>query len=127
MDIISEVLGKNDYSSKLMGDIIRVLSLSFGRLWLSELVMEIRGFRRSFGESGEIDADEIAKAVKELKRLNVLETEEKFRSSLISGSVPDLMVKLLNVNSILNVVRHDQRYLHYIKLRDAALRDLKGT
>lgn len=126
MQIVSEILSKSDNFSMLMGDILRVLSLSFGRLWLSELIMEIEGFRSSFGEVGKVNADDVADAVDNLERLNVLQTEKRLRSSMLSGSIPDLMVTLLNLSSVLTIVRNDPRFLQYMRLKDAAFKDLRG-
>jgi len=124
-NVISDILGNRDDFSILMGDIIRVLSLYFGQLWLSELILELKGFRASLGDNQAIDEDEFERAIDKLRTYNVINVEERLRSSLLSGSVPDKMVKLINLEEVYNAVKDDERYVKYIKLRESILEELK--
>jgi len=121
---IERVLSKLDGLEFLMGDIIRVLCLYLGRLWLSELVSELEGFRRTLGTPLIPSASEVERAVNELAKAGIVEVEERLKSVLLTGSMPDLMVKLRNYNRVLDFVRRDQRYNKYVELRERAFRDI---
>lgn len=122
---VNDILSSRNGFSVLMGDVIRVLSLYFGQLWLSELHLELEGFRASLGESNSISEDELSRAIDKLKKYNIIHVEERPRSSLLTGSVPDKMIKLVDFEGVLNTVRRDKRYTRYIELREQILKKLK--
>lgn len=125
ISVINGILEKNDDFSVLMGDILRVLSLYFGQLWLSELFLELEGFRASLGDDKAIDEDEFKKAIVHLRSYNIINVEERLRSSLLSGSVPDKMIKLVDFEDIFNAIKDDKRYTKYVELRENVLKELR--
>ncbi len=109
-----------------MADILRVLCLTYGRLWLSELVGEVNAFRRTLGEFEELSFDKALKSIEELEKMGIVSSERRIRSSFISKSgIPDILVNLNNRSSVLTVVFSDEKYVRYIRLREEAFRELK--
>ncbi|MEM2137022.1 MAG: hypothetical protein QXX09_05115 [Candidatus Methanomethylicia archaeon] len=103
-----------DEGKSLMGDIIRVLALGLGRLWLSELVAEVNAFRYTLGVEGLVSEDDVKYALKVLEENGIVICENRFRSQLLGESVLDVLVSLTNYSSVLNELKSDLRYNEYI-------------
>jgi len=125
MNNLIKILSGNDDKSILMGDIIRVLTLYFGQLWFTELLMELEGFRRSLNEFQGLNEDEVREAINELESIGLIKVERRFKSTLFSESIPDLMIKINNLTEIKNIISNDKRLNKYLKLRDEALKALR--
>ncbi|OYT60003.1 MAG: hypothetical protein B6U75_02665 [Desulfurococcales archaeon ex4484_217_1] len=125
---VREIFAKEQSSKKhkIMADILRVLCLTYGRLWLSEIVGEVNAFRRTLGERGELRFDEALRSVEELERMGIVSSEKRVRSSFVLESgVPDILVNLNNRGLVLTVVFLDEKYIRYIKLREEAFKELR--
>ena len=125
---VREIFAKEQLSKKykIMADILRVLCLTYGRLWLSEIVGEVNAFRRTLGERGELRFDEALRSVEELERMGIVSSEKRVRSSfLLESGVPDILVNLNNRGLVLTVVFLDEKYIRYIKLREEAFKELR--
>ncbi|HDO20064.1 MAG TPA: hypothetical protein ENG81_00870 [Candidatus Bathyarchaeota archaeon] len=118
VEMLNQILRGGDEESLLMGDIIRVLSLGFGRLWLSELILELKGFRLSLNEKVELEERKISKAVEKLEKMNIVKVESRLKSRLNASSMPDKLISLNDYRRILENLKNDQRYNEYVKLRD---------
>ena len=125
MNNLIKILSGNDDKSILMGDIIRVLTLYFGQLWFTELLMELEGFRRSLNKFQGLNEDEVREAINELESIGLIKVERRFKSTLFSESIPDLMIKINNLTEIKNIISNDKRLNKYLKLRDEALKALR--
>jgi len=128
IDKVREIFAKEHFSEKhkVMADILRVLCLTYGRLWLSELVGEVNAFRRTLGEFEELSFDKALKSIEELEKMGIVSSERRIRSSFISKSgIPDVLVNLNDRSSALAVVFSDEKYVRYIRLREEAFRELK--
>ncbi len=77
----------------LMSDIIRVLGLLLGRLWLSELSSEVLAFRESVGRPLEFSDKDLQLAIRRLKDLNIVNIEEGLRATF-GKPEPDILVGL---------------------------------
>lgn len=102
------------FENELAGDIVRVLALSLGRLWFSELVAEVNAFRSTLGISEIVDEDSIRNSLKFLESNGIVYCEDRLRSQLLGESVKDTLVSLLNYDSIINELKNDERYNAYI-------------
>ncbi len=102
------------FVNELAGDIVRVLALSLGRLWFSELVAEVNAFRSTLGISEIVDEDSIRNSLKFLESNGIVYCEDRLRSQLLGESVKDTLVSLLNYDSIINELKNDERYNAYI-------------
>jgi len=117
---VREILEKEKESRKysVMADILRILSLTFGRLWLFEIVNEINAFRRTLGISEDVSYDECLSAARELAGKGIITFEEKIRGTFTSPKgVPDVLVglKIRNIAPILASV--DEKLRKYIEIR----------
>lgn len=77
----------------LMSDIVRVLGLLLGRLWLSELSSEVLAFRESVGRPLEFSDKDLQLAIRRLKDLNIVNIEEGLRATF-GNPEPDILVGL---------------------------------
>lgn len=102
------------FVNELAGDIVRVLALSLGRLWFSELVAEVNAFRSTLGISEIVDENSIRNSLKFLESNGIVYCEDRLRSQLLGESVKDTLVSLLNYDSIINELKNDERYNAYI-------------
>lgn len=130
MSKVREVFNREDVSEiyKAMADIIRILCLTYGKLWLSEIVGEVNAFRRTIGEKGDLDFNKALKAIEELEKMGIITLERRIRSSLIHGAgVPDILVDLSNRSEVFSIVVSDEKYMKYIKIREEAFREFRTT
>ncbi|MCX8168725.1 MAG: hypothetical protein N3E39_00655 [Candidatus Methanomethylicia archaeon] len=108
---LKSILSK--YRDKITGDVIRVLSLGMGKLWLSELVLEINAFRRSLGFE-EVDEEDVKNSIRVLEADGIITSESRLRSQLFGESVMDILISLVDYPSIVNELKNDERYNAYI-------------
>lgn len=130
MDKVREVLDRENVSEiyKAMADIIRILCLTYGKLWLSEIVSEVNAFRRTIGEKGELDFNKALKAIKELEKMGIITSERRVRSSLTHGAgIPDILVDLSNRSEVFSIIVSDEKYMKYIKIREEAFKEFRTT
>jgi len=105
----------------LMADSIRVLCLCMGRLWLSEMKLEIEAFRRTVRREQEVDTGELKRAVDRLVEMGIVEAENKIRATM-GGGEPDILVGLRDYPAILVMMRQDKDFAEYHRILDEVLR-----
>ena len=101
----------------LMGDIIRVLGLCMGRLWLSEIGPEIEAFRRTVGKEEAVDDELLMKAIRRLEGLGIVDSESKIKATY-GGGEPDVLVGLKDYFVVLTSLKDDPDYITYLKVID---------
>lgn len=111
----------DDKIELLMADSVRVLCLCMGRLWLSEMKLEIEGFRRTVGREQEVDMEELRQAIRRLVRMGVVEAENRIRATM-GGGEPDTLVGLKDYRGMLAVINEDRDFKAYLKALDEAFR-----
>ena len=104
----------------LMADSIRVLCLCMGRLWLSEMKLEIEAFRRTLQREQEVDMDELKQAINRLVEMGVVEAQNKIRATM-GGGEPDVLVGLKDYPTILVMMRDDRDFAEYRRVLDEVL------
>jgi len=92
MNILSASTGL----SKVMGDVLRILILFAGSLWLWEIYLELKGFRATLSEESPTLGD-VVRAVNRLSKEGFVTTEKRIRASLRGEGFEDLLVSL-NLN-----------------------------
>ncbi len=102
---------------RLMGDILRVLGLSLGRLWLAELAAEIAAFRETLGFSEPTSRKELVDAVMSLAGLGLVTVEERIRATY-SGGENDLLVGVVDFDELSNALMDDEAYNRYRSILD---------
>ena len=124
-DKLKEVLSSDEENYVLMADIVRVLALYYGVLWMGEIVNEIKSFRSTIEgvDVEELDANAVRKAVEALKEMGIISYEIKTRSSF-TGITPvtDLLVKLVDHSLTLNMLASDERFRRYLVEREKVFR-----
>lgn len=106
------------------GDVLRVLYMFFGRLWLSEVVAEVNAFRRSVGDDP-VEPGVVEEAVRLLERSGLVNLERGVRASLSRGSVPDTLVGLAPIPHVLGALSGDERIARYREALSRALEELR--
>ena len=88
-----------DNKELLIGDVVRVLSLLLGNLWLSELLSELTSFRSTLGRPVAFSNEELDNSIKTLKALNIITTREGFRATF-NKPEPDVLVGLIDSKTL---------------------------
>jgi len=89
MNILSASTGLE----KVMGDVLRILALFTGSLWLWEIYLELKGFRTTLSEEPPTLGD-IVRAVDRLSKEGFVTAEKRIRASLRGEGFEDLLVSL---------------------------------
>ena len=128
LNYVKEILENEEKSRKysVMADILRILSLTFGRLWLFEIVNEINAFRRTLGISDYVNYDECFAAARELANKGIVTFEEKIRGSFTSPKgVPDVLVGLKERSTASILMSVDEKLRRYVEIRRKIFGNLK--
>ncbi len=106
------ILSAREGIEEVMGDVVRVLHLSLGSLWLPEVIMEIRGFKETLQE--EVPKEEvIEEAVRRLSELGIVTLEEGVRASLSGRNQRTYLVKLRRDPGIIKALANDEKIAKY--------------
>lgn len=109
-----------------MTDILRILSMTYGKLWLSEIVNEVNAFRRTLNDYEKLGYDDALSAIEELKKLNVIDFERRLRSSLVQATgIEDFLVDLTDRDKVLSIVYNDEKYRRYMKIKREIYDEIK--
>lgn len=96
----------------LMGDIVRVLNLLLGTLWLSELSIELSSFRSSLERPLPFNDIELENALKNLKDQNVV-TSQKGLKATFENPKPDILVRLVTSHPFPTILESDKDIKKY--------------
>jgi len=106
------ILSAREGIEEVMGDVIRVLHLSLGSLWLPEIFMELRGFKETLQES--IPKEEvIEEAIRRLGELGIVTLEEGVRASLSGRNERTYLVRLKRNPELIKVLASDEKIAKY--------------
>ncbi len=106
------ILSAREGIEEVMGDVIRVLHLSLGSLWLPEIFMELRGFKETLQES--IPKEEvIEEAVRRLGELGIVTLEEGVRASLSGRNERTYLVRLKKNPELIKALASDEKITKY--------------
>ncbi len=113
---LSEILEAKSGIERVMGDVLRVLTLYMGTLWLWEIYQELKGFRRTLKEP-EPSFGEVSLAVSKLAEEGFVLTERRVRASLRGEGVEDVLVMLNLSKDELSLLHLDERLRLYQSIR----------
>jgi|Deesub1362B_J571_1020462.scaffolds.fasta_scaffold00003_696 hypothetical protein len=99
---------------ELAGDVIRVLNLFNGVLWMKEIESEILTMYSLVGGQG--DLDRLKDIIHKLSDDGIVSIEEMIRASF-TVSEKDYLVKLIDRFATHKVLMEDNRFREYIKAR----------
>ena len=99
---------------RVEGDVLRVLAMSLGSIWLSELVNEVNAFNLSLGIDRNYSSREVFKAVKNLEKAGLVEVREGIKAVLgVSDGVRDYLISVKDIADIIPVIVTDEKYVRY--------------
>ena len=114
VEAIKEILQREDLKS----DVIRVLGIFGGSLWLSEVEDEIKAMNGSMGVQLQGD---VKKAVEELEKEGIVTLDYRPKGDLSGKSVREYLVKLKDLSATLMALAGDEKYRRYINVRREAM------
>lgn len=124
---ILELLSSEKGLKKLMADILRVLMLYNGVLWISELYREVPMFHGTLGEERIENEEDINKAVSKLVEMKIVKMEGRLRGSLApEGFVREKFVYIVDHSFIMNIVSKDSKFRRFIAERERIFREILG-
>ncbi len=109
---LNDILSSDKGLGKVMGDILRVLYLCLGSLWLPELMMELRGFRETLGEEAP-NIEEVSKALDELHKMGFIERRRGIRATFDREGEETFLISIKRSPEILSALLRDRRVVRY--------------
>ncbi len=106
------ILSAREGIEEVMGDVVRVLHLSLGSLWLPEVIMELRGFKETLQEEMPKE-DIIEEAVRRLSELGIVTLEEGVRASLSGRNERTYLVRLRRDPELVKALAGDEKIAKY--------------
>ena len=115
MGVIDSILRSNEYMESIMGDILRVLALCMGALWIDELYDEVNAFRISLGDSL-ISRSDVDEAIGRLRDIGLITIEDRIKAGEFGEGVRSKLVSLKDLGDVYIYIRLDDRYNRYKEL-----------
>jgi hypothetical protein len=110
---IDDILLAESGLEKVMGDIVRVLSICMGALWIRELYMEIDAFYRSLDETPPKQTS-VEEALSRLEDMGIIEMTPAIKATMGPEGEKTVLVRLLQYNRVVSRIRKDSRLADYI-------------
>lgn len=120
---MEELLKATEGLESIMSDILRVLYLCMGSLWLSELISEYRVFVEALGGTPASE-DEIKKAIEKLSEIGLVSVREGIRATMSREGEKTYLISLKLSSQQLTLLRNDYKVSKY---RDLWRSYLKNT
>jgi len=98
------------------GDVLRVLGMFGGALWLSEIEDEVRSMNSSLNEE---TTGDVRKAVNNLAREGIVTVERRERSDLSGKTIKDHLVRLCEWREVVVILARDEKFRKYNALRSS--------
>jgi hypothetical protein len=121
---VARFLASSEGKELLMGDILRVLLVCMGALWLPELKAELEGFRRTLGEEPPSEP-EIEEALRELESTGLVRVKPGIRATHRPEGERTYLIQLTRDESILRIIAADDRLARYTKIWEDVLAELR--
>ena len=112
MTLLDEILSSQSDDMMLKGDIIRVLTICMGALWIDELYPEVNVFRRALGDSP-VSNREVDKALEDLVEAGFIDVSPRIKAGERAEGIKSKLVKLVNFHEIAGRVLRDERVSRY--------------
>lgn len=105
----------------VMGDVLRVLYMCLGSLWLSELFGEYRVFVETLG-GVPASEESVRKAVDELSNAGLVNVREGVRATMSEEGERTYLISLNLDSRMLSTLRNDEKIAKYRELWSSYLR-----
>lgn len=110
--MMEELLKANEGLESVMADVLRVLYVCMGSLWLSELMSEYRAFVEALGEKPASE-DEVKRAVDRLGEIGLVSVREGIRATMSREGERTYLISLKLSNQQLTLLRNDSKISKY--------------
>ncbi|MCD6340592.1 MAG: hypothetical protein J7L51_01390, partial [Desulfurococcales archaeon] len=99
---LKELLSAREGMKKIMGDVLRVLYLFSGTLWLPELIVELSGFKETLGEGEDVPKRrKVEDAVNLLNMAGLVSIKPGIRATASSKGEKTILVSLVRKDEVL--------------------------
>lgn len=112
MRSLDDILSARDDKSMLEGDIIRVLTICMGALWIDELYPEVNVFRSALGDPP-ASKTEIDNALDELVNTGFINILPGIKAGERAEGIKSKLVKLVSLEEVAGKVLSDERVSRY--------------
>ena len=110
---LKEVLTARSGLKEVMGDVLRVLYLFSGTLWLPELITELSGFKRTLGEGEIPKKNKVEDAVNLLNMAGLVTVRPGIRATASSKGEKTLLISLARRDDVLSHLSSDEKVCKY--------------
>ncbi len=119
---LKELLSARGGMKEIMGDVLRVLYLFSGTLWLPELIVELSGFKETLGEGGDIPKrKKIEDAVNILNMAGLVSIKPGIRATASSKGEKTILISLTRKDEVLAELSMDEKVRKYLQAWREAL------
>ena len=124
---LKELLSAREGMKEIMGDVLRVLYLFSGTLWLPELIVELSGFKETLGEGGSIPKrSKIEDAVNLLNMAGLVNVKPGIRATASSKGEKTLLISLVRKDEVLAELSMDEKVRKYMQAWKEALSNIRS-
>ncbi|MGQ4834373.1 MAG: hypothetical protein ACP6IS_10830 [Candidatus Asgardarchaeia archaeon] len=99
--------------SKLLLNILRVLSTYYGVLWISELYGDLIKFYSYFGWPIDFDTKSLYKAVEKLEKAGLIESEIRIKAGYYNEVRKEKFLRLKNIQEVVNILSDDEFFVRF--------------
>jgi len=115
---IEEIIDKKE-KGDITGDVLRVLVLFGGTLWLSEIVQDLAGFYTTLNIDKEVKRGEIEKSIQILVNKGIASAEDRVRATMLHNrGIKDKLVSLTNIEQVSLMLTGDYKLREYLRRRE---------
>lgn len=124
-DIVQILSNKeSDYLSRLKAHLIRILMITYGISWKTEISRDLSRLINFTGEPFTYTDDDISTAIKSLENDNIIKTEYHKRGDWPSpGEHVDQLISLRNKQDVAKALSNDLLYTKYVSYRQKIIKE----
>jgi len=110
--LVEDLLKSTEGLESVMADVLRVLYVCMGSLWLSELMSEYRVFVEALGGTPASE-DDVRKAIDRLSEMGLVSVREGIRATMSQEGEKTYLVSLKLSSQQLSLLRNDLKISKY--------------
>lgn len=122
---IRDILSARGGMKEVLGDVLRVLYLFSGTLWLPELISELSGFKETLKEESLIPTKKIEDAVNILNVAGLVSIRPGIRATVSGKGEKTILISLVRNDEVLKALSQDEKVLKYMQAWKEALSSLR--
>jgi hypothetical protein len=110
--LVEDLLKSTEGLESVMADVLRVLYVCMGSLWLSELMSEYRVFVEALGGTPASE-DDVRKAIDKLSEMGLVSVREGIRATMSQEGEKTYLISLKLSSQQLSLLRNDLKISKY--------------